>query len=208
MESTKFLELVVFEKRRPVDVMLRQGQDKHGMNWKTYERLAALTKYIDYGCEFTALGCKRHRFKSKKEKEERNAKWKEQYKGKPYPGLMCCCGGCRYSVGYRHTFDVYSIAKVARYYNDKTGFWREDRGCVLPRKYRSYTCLNHSCGGRSDIAKLLFDAMRMSESQLYRYFEKNYRKHACRGMHSWSIAGIIRFFKKEFEKEKEERRKK
>jgi len=207
VESTKFLELVVFKKQRPVDVMLRQGEDRHGMNWGTYERLAALTKYIDYGCDFTELGCKQYRFKNKKEKEEQNAKWKEQYEGKPYPSLMCCCGGCRYSIGYMRVFNVYSIAKVARYYNDKTGFWREDKGCILPRKYRSYTCLNHSCGINSVTTMLLFEAMRMSESQLYRYFEKNYKKHVCRGMHSWSIAGIIRFFKKEFEKEEKERRK-
>ena len=208
MESTKFLELVVFEKQRPVDVMLRQGADRNGMNWSTYERLAALTKYIDYGCKFTVLGCKRYRFKSKKEKDEATARWKTDYNGKPHPNSMCCCGGCRYSVGYMNVFNVDSIAKIARYYNDKTGFWREGKGCVLPRKYRSYTCLNHSCAGKSAVAKHLMEAMRMSESQLYRHFESVYLNDKHRGMHSWSIAGIIRFFKSGFEKEKKERRKK
>jgi len=208
VESVKFLKLVVFEKQRPVDVMLRQGTDRNGMNWSTYERLAALTKYIDYGCKFTVLGCKQYRYKSKEEKDETTARWKKDHDGRPHPNLMCCCGGCRYSVGYINVFNVDSIAKIARYYNDKSGFWREGKGCVLPRKYRSHTCLNHSCSGKSLTARLLLRAMRMSQEELLRYFEKNYKDNRHRGKYSWSVHGITKFFKSGFEKEKKERRKK
>lgn len=206
MESTKFLKLVVLERRKPVDRMLRQGEDRNGMNWGTYEKLAALTKYIDYDCRFTSLGCKQYRFKSKKEKDKRNEAYKKNNGGRPIPSLMCCCGGCRHSIGHARSFNIDSIAKVARYYNDKTGFWREGKGCILPRKYRSYTCLNHSCGGKNGVGMHLLEVMKMSEAQLYRYFEKNYPKHKCRNYYSWTIAGIIKFFKFEFENERRNRR--
>jgi hypothetical protein len=57
----------------------------------------------------------------------------------------CCCNSCRSSVGYfRYMLDQ-NFKYYARIFNQKTGFWREKKGCILPRRMRSITCLTHHC---------------------------------------------------------------
>ncbi len=95
------------------------------------QRLANLTKYINYGCNFTPEG-------------------KCKYSG----NKECCCHECYSYSGYLRLSDGIGVTceKInwpqLTYYTSrfkKTGFWREGKGCCLPRKYRSTTCLVHNC---------------------------------------------------------------
>lgn len=114
-------------------------QHSNPTNKKTYERLANLTKKINYRCYFKDGECKR-------------------YKGKEYPKqkkAMCCCSNCKYDFGYlkKIYFNQYSdedyIEEELLYYAKKfsinTGFWRDGIGCILPRNRRSATCLGYNC---------------------------------------------------------------
>lgn len=58
---------------------------------------------------------------------------------------MCCCGGCKDSVGYLNIVPESDIPFYAKWYTGKTGFWRKGKGCILPREYRSSTCLTFYC---------------------------------------------------------------
>lgn len=58
---------------------------------------------------------------------------------------MCCCGGCRESVGYLQMVFEKDIWYYARRFNKKTGYWRKGKGCCLSREYRSKTCNTYYC---------------------------------------------------------------
>ena len=101
------------------------------VNPKVYKKLAKLTSEINFECGFKDGKCKA------KETE------------------MCCCIQCREYYGHFHIrfFDDYSseidIEKELLYYakkiDDRYGFWRRDKGCILPRERRSATCLTYNC---------------------------------------------------------------
>jgi hypothetical protein len=88
---------------------------------KDFKQLTAL---IDYDCRFDKKGvCK-------------------QNKGSN--NIMCCCGGCKYTMGYLKTISYFDLPTYTKLFNNETGFWRND-GCSLPRELRSVICLGHNC---------------------------------------------------------------
>ena len=105
----------------------------NGWPYLWFMKLAELTKYVDFGCDFDDSGvCKK-------------------YQG---PGIhpdydkgMCCCSGCKRCGGFLYVLpaDRYLQEEYARMYDDETGFWRKEKGCILPRRMRSSTCLTYNC---------------------------------------------------------------
>lgn len=92
------------------------------------EALKELTGDLDFGCNFNKEGlCRSYAdFKTKK----RN---------------MCCCGSCQGATGHLSTIRQSRIPQYARLFSKKTGFWREGKGCILPRALRSATCVTYTC---------------------------------------------------------------
>lgn len=58
---------------------------------------------------------------------------------------MCCCRDCVNTMGYLTFVPEQDLWQYAKLYNVKTGYWRKDKGCVLPRELRSKTCLTYYC---------------------------------------------------------------
>lgn len=101
------------------------------IKFERYKELAKLTTKINYDCGFM----------DEKYKKNRNK--------------MCCCSNCLEYVGHldikffnHYDTDEY-IEKELLYYAKKfsknTGFWRKNKGCILPRERRSITCLTYNC---------------------------------------------------------------
>jgi len=106
----------------------------NGWNYEIFMKLAALTSYIKFNCNFNEAGlCK----------QRTNSDW---HKSNP-KATMCCCQGCRACVGYIYHLpaDPGVIKVYADNYDMETGFWRADKGCILPRSHRSSTCLTYNC---------------------------------------------------------------
>jgi len=104
-----------------------------GLSWEDWYKLAEMTKKINYMCNFDNNG---------------NCVQSRRHKSKGYStNKMCCCHGCTYSLGYLSYIqnDPQIIKKIAGHFKEKVGFWREGKGCILPRKYRSAVCLGYRC---------------------------------------------------------------
>ena len=105
----------------------------NGWSYDWFAELAKLTKYIDYGCDFDKNGiCKKYRQGSLGTTENR---------------VMCCCNNCARNNGFLDIIpaSTYLQHKYCEMYDDNTGYWRKGTGCILPRKMRSYTCLQYNC---------------------------------------------------------------
>jgi len=102
---------------------IRFPRHENGWYSSEFKGIAALTKHIDYDCQFVDGNCK-----------SRDSK-------------MCCCTGCRHTLGHNRSIihSYADIKRMAKCYNTKTGFWRKDKGCILPRELMSATCLGHHC---------------------------------------------------------------
>lgn len=100
--------------------------------WKESERLAESTANIDYGCNFIDGYCAADRVDS----------------ASSYGKGKGCCNLCKENFGCLEAVPPYAINKIEELFNLETGFWREGKGCVLPRKWRSAKCLGHICMGR------------------------------------------------------------
>lgn len=61
------------------------------------------------------------------------------------PSNMCCCRECTHAIGYLKNIRVGTEEVYASKYNSKTGFWKQDIGCTLPRDMRSETCVGYVC---------------------------------------------------------------
>jgi len=107
------------------------------------------TEKIDYHCNIKGRGC----FQSSNSR--------------------CCCDGCRHSVGFLKDMSpevvLKNLSTYAELFNSKTGYWRENEGCVLPRKLRSRTCLHYHCN---------FKDMK-PEDKMYLSFLKDGNYAAC-----------------------------
>jgi len=60
----------------------------------------------------------------------------------------CCCINCSFSVGHfgnKWPNDLYTLKRYAKRFTAKNGFWRPDKGCILPRHMRSLTCAFYLC---------------------------------------------------------------
>ena len=115
--------------------LIKKFDDCKYINPEYYKELANLTEKIDFGCNFTNGKCENGRKKG-------------------------CCGSCRWAFGYLNPRfingkdTIKDIKKEMIYYATKfhrfNGFWRRNKGCILPREKRSTTCLTHSCKGNFD----------------------------------------------------------
>jgi len=61
--------------------------------------------------------------------------------------IPCCCGHCHREWGYLRAInmDELHFPYLADYWSVKTGFWRKGKGCILPRRLRSSTCVFYAC---------------------------------------------------------------
>lgn len=133
---------------------MRFGDTPNGISFRVYRELAELTTHIDYGCKFDSHGrCKNYEYTP------------------PEQSTMCCCNSCFYNMGYlKHLptggwtanpkYKLRDLDVYARHFSEKVikklrngdrpiGFWRPNKGCVLPRGYRSQVCLDYTCSGES-----------------------------------------------------------
>jgi hypothetical protein len=57
----------------------------------------------------------------------------------------CCCNNCQTSIGYmKHIFEP-DLKYYAKHFSRSTGFWRKGKGCALPYRLRSNTCVFFNC---------------------------------------------------------------
>jgi len=90
---------------------------------QSFRELKGFIKYINFDCQIKKSGgCK---------------DWPDS--------SNCCCNDCLSSVGYFQQMIDSDFVYYARRFNAKTGFWRKEKGCALPHKMRSVTCLTHHC---------------------------------------------------------------
>lgn len=170
MELGEFLAYILETKAGGIKFS-RYPSETSNAYWEEIFRIKELTALIDFGCNFQYGFCQRERdrfHKAKKrfvsdverlqtaEKEweinrlKSDIAWRKRdiYKfKKDKHNYMCCCGGCAGSVGHADTFpkDTRYLEEMASYFNAETGYWRKGKGCILPRKYRSVTCLLYNC---------------------------------------------------------------
>jgi len=57
-----------------------------------------------------------------------------------------CCFHCAENGGYLDYTYEEAVPALQKHWSVTTGFWRKGKGCVLPRKYRSDTCVSYICG--------------------------------------------------------------
>lgn len=110
---------------KPIRIIKTSGPSPYA----TLQRLKGIFYHIDFGCKIGKDGSDCKYFQGRLSKDE---------------PPMCCCDQCFDRVGY---LDVLTNQPTyfARLFNRKTGFWRKDKGCILPREHRSITCLTHHC---------------------------------------------------------------
>lgn len=124
---------------------------KRGLSWKQYEARAAVLDNVNFDCQINSQGlCKR-------------------YQRHPNDGKNCC-SRCAASGGYLKSIKPGTANEYAQLWDDYNGFWQEGKGCVLPRKMRSYTCLTYNCHPKGDFggatAFNLYEFMRSGKTKL------------------------------------------
>lgn len=129
MDTKEFKKVAAMNRPR-----LRFSDSSYGkLPWEDWYKLTGMTNSINYGCYFHGGGaCVRTR----REKQAGNTSNK-----------MCCCNLCANNMGYLDFVqnDPKVLDRIADHFKPKIGFWREGKGCILPRKYRSTTCLGYRC---------------------------------------------------------------
>lgn len=127
MRTTEFL---MFYLSRHCGEKTISNKLPNGVPYEVFSAFAEMTAYINYNCGFDDIGiCKNNRNESVR------------------PKNRCCCTACSNTTGYLRVIpnNVRQIREIAKCFNRKFGFWREGKGCILPRKYRSSVCLTHNC---------------------------------------------------------------
>lgn len=100
------------------------------LTWTQYRKLAQLTGEIIFRCGFDKQGkCKGSR--------DEDGSWLQ--------GPRCCCSGCALSLGYLKKVSKGQANVIRKLWDKATGFWKKGKGCTLPHKYRSPTCLSFLC---------------------------------------------------------------
>ncbi len=102
-------------------------------------------KYVKIDCDFKDNICKANRESTNKIKTN--------------TPNYCCCADCAQTNGYLYnmflsnttTKGIAIEVKIwGNNFNPKTGYWRKNIGCILPRKYRSMICNFYVCHYLSD----------------------------------------------------------
>ena len=135
-----------------------------GLEWSEWYKLATMTRGIEYGCRFG--------------RQIRNDSTNEQIKcaaqrEHSYTDGKCCCSSCGTNLGYLKFIqdDLKVVKRIASLFQLENGFWRENKGCILPRKYRSAVCIGFRCGtagrykihGTEGMLVLLMDSIRIRQ---------------------------------------------
>ena len=121
-----------------------------GMSQEIEHMFKELTQYIDYECKFVDGVCKE--------------------KGSD----MCCCLHCACEMGHMdHISSIGDILEMYRIYDEKLGYWSAT-GCLLPRKYRSFMCLNYTCEGKrfTEWEEALFAILAHGDTAIKAYYQK------------------------------------
>ena len=120
MEPKPFIERL--EARHPGAITKLSNYD---LTWGRWAKFTKITSNLNYGCNF-------------------NSGKKLCSKGKHN---SCCCDDCGSDVGYldRIPSNEKVIKEIASLFDIKYGFWRKGKGCTLPPKYRSNTCISYRC---------------------------------------------------------------
>ena len=128
MEILEFLEIFL---KKPKTSISRYTH--HGWSWVEWYKFTELTGLIKFDCQFDEEGsCKYYKIvRPESIKKE----------------IKCCCRNCRKNVGFLLSLpaNIEFIKYISSKFDEKTGFWRSGSGCILPRKYRSLTCLTYKC---------------------------------------------------------------
>jgi hypothetical protein len=114
------------------------------LHWDVRERRAAATSVVDYGCNIKNGQCRRYNGPKSAEAEK------------------LCCHSCYINLGYLQCIPKQHTKSIIALFLPNVGFWRKGVGCILPRKWRSNTCLRFNCSVNDDavtiaISRILFD---------------------------------------------------
>lgn len=128
MHPDKFLGLYILRGDRTIEKKIQ------GWGYREYMKLAGLTKYLKFGCNFIDGVCKKYRTPMFDNSSMFGPK-------------MCCCISCRNNFGFHHVLpnNYTIISAYAKMFDNATGFWRSKGGCILPRSHRSPVCLTYNC---------------------------------------------------------------
>jgi hypothetical protein len=120
MKLQEFKKLLIEKRsRKSVTIIIPDFEKFYFIEIKAIKNIF---RYIDFECKFNGIGCK----------ENPNS-------------IKCCCWDCLSSIGYLEFISSHDIPYYSRKFSKKTGFWRKDKGCILPHSLRSITCLKHHC---------------------------------------------------------------
>jgi hypothetical protein len=112
---------------------------------KAHEETKLISEYLPFNCNWDKNGiCER---------------WREFWRKNNKKNSSCCCSNCSYTIGYLRIIPKESINKYARKFSKKFGFWRKNRGCILPRRMRSRICIAYACSATRE-TRLVFKAYR------------------------------------------------
>ena len=123
MDYDKLKELL---RERNVTVVPEEAMRVRGYDVDTYRKLAKQTENVDYDCDFHDGTCKGLAL-----------------------GAPGCCMHCASAFGYWQkeggVIDEDTLRKIAAFYDERTGFLQDGVGCIIPREFRSPTCLYIFC---------------------------------------------------------------
>ena len=107
----------------------------NGLSWRTWGRIANITEHVDFGCRFTKRG---------KCKNIHN----EGGPARASTATGCCSAWCcAHNNGYLRRIPKSAEKRILSLWCPDYGFYREGKGCVLPRKWRDEFCLLYECSG-------------------------------------------------------------
>lgn len=121
-------------------------------DWKEWYKRANKTGELDYKCNFKNGTCKEAR----------------KYPEHSLLTVGCCCTHCKSYKGYLEKIETAELGTYLSLWNCRTGFFRKGKGCILPRRLRSKTCLQFSCRGAQFGAKLYDYLMGTTEFETIR----------------------------------------
>lgn len=117
-------QLFIDHLKKEVRIIPNTHRVRNGIEWhiNDLKKLKAFFEYINFDCNIKPTGgCKQYARVTR-----------------------CCCSSCYDSCGYFRIMLSENITYYARHFQ-RSGFWRKDKGCILPHKMRSITCLTTHC---------------------------------------------------------------
>jgi hypothetical protein len=210
MRLENFLKKVI---KRNINI---SNEASRNWSWFEYNRYAELTSMVDFRCDFDQDGICRHYLHHKEVDWEGKKRTKKGIEALS----VCCCRGCRDTIGHLNCLpnSTSILEDIAYLFDEKTGFWRLGVGCILPRKYRSHTCLFHRCNVpfRKNHPFLILESMmdtwwlRKQSDSYYHVPPKMFQEHSWGGKkHRWvSYGALLDLMNTEFEKDKRRRKRK